>query len=38
VFFFTTAGTLIETVMPWVYSSQPIKLYASAPQLDGPAR
>jgi hypothetical protein len=37
VFFFTTAGTLIETVMPWVYSSQPIKLYASAPQLDAAA-
>lgn len=34
VFFFTSTGTLIETVMPWVYSSQPIKLYASAPQLD----
>jgi hypothetical protein len=37
VFFFTTAGTLIETVMPWVYSSQPIKLYANAPQLDAAA-
>jgi hypothetical protein len=38
VFFFTTAGTLIETVMPWVYSSHPIKLYANAPQLDAAAK
>ncbi len=37
VFFFTTSGTLIETVLPWVVSSSPIKLFASAPQLDAPA-
>ncbi len=34
VFFFTTAGVLVETVMPWVYSTQPMKIYANAPQLD----
>lgn len=34
IFFFTSGGTLIETADPyWVYSSQPIKLYADAPQL-----
>lgn len=37
VFFFTTNGTLIETVQPWVYSSTPIKLYSSVPQLDAKA-
>lgn len=38
VFFFTTVGTLVETNQPWVVSSAPIKLYASAPQLDAPAK
>lgn len=38
VFFFTTAGTLIETDQPFVVSSAPIKLYASVPQLDAPAK
>lgn len=38
VFFFTTAGTLVETNQPWVMSSTPIRLYASAPQLDAPAK
>lgn len=33
VFFFTSGGTLIETVLPWTWSSQPIKLYANAPML-----
>jgi hypothetical protein len=36
--FFITAGSnvLIETVLPWVSSTEPIKLYASAPELDAP--
>lgn len=34
VFFFTVNGVLVETVLDWVYSSQPIKLYSDAPQLD----
>lgn len=34
VFFFTASGVLVETVMPWIYSSQPLKIYANAPQLD----
>jgi hypothetical protein len=34
VFFFTVNGSLIETTLDWVYSSSPIKLYSSAPQLD----
>jgi hypothetical protein len=38
VFFFTTTGTLIETDQPFVVSSAPIKLYASVPQLDAPAK
>lgn len=38
VFFFTTVGTLIETDQPFVVSSAPIKLYASVPQLDAPAK
>lgn len=38
VFFITTTGDLIETTLPWVVSSQPIKLYASVPQLDAPAK
>lgn len=38
VFFVTTTGDLIETTLPWVVSSQPIKLYASVPQLDAPAK
>lgn len=38
VFFFTTAGTLIETDQPFVVSSAPIKLYASVPQLDAAAK
>jgi hypothetical protein len=38
VFFFTTSNVLVETNQPWVVSSQPIKLYASAPQLDAPAK
>lgn len=38
VFFWTVSGTLVETNQPWVVSSQPIKLYASAPQLDAPAK
>ena len=38
VFFFTTNGTLIETDQPFVVSSAPIKLYASVPQLDAPAK
>lgn len=38
VFFFTTVGTLVETNQPWVMSSTPIKLYASVPQLDAPAK
>lgn len=37
VFFFTASGVLVETNQPWVVSSQPIKLYASVPQLDAPA-
>ncbi len=38
VFAFTSTNALIETNDPfWVVSSQPIKLYASAPQLDAPA-
>ncbi|MFI5973581.1 hypothetical protein [Streptomyces sp. NPDC051452] len=36
VFFFTTNGTLVETDQPFLVSSQPIKLYASVPQLDAP--
>lgn len=38
VFFFTVNGTLVETDQPWVVSSTPIRLYASAPQLDAPAK
>jgi hypothetical protein len=38
VFFITTTGDLIETTLPWVVSSQPIRLYASVPQLDAPAK
>lgn len=38
VFFFTTAGTLIETDQPFVVSSAPIRLYASVPQLDAAAK
>lgn len=34
IFFFTTSGVLVETVMPWIYSSQPLKVYANAPMLD----
>ena len=37
VFFFTTAGTLVETDQPFMVSSQPIKIYAAVPQLDAPA-
>jgi hypothetical protein len=37
VFFFTTSGTLVETDQPFLVSSQPIKLYASVPELDAPA-
>jgi maltose-binding protein MalE len=38
VFFFTTNNTLVETNQPWVVSSAPIRLYASAPQLDAPVK
>ncbi|MDJ0342197.1 hypothetical protein QMK19_03225 [Streptomyces sp. H10-C2] len=38
VFFFTTTGALIETNQPWIVSSQPIKVYADAPQLDAKAK
>jgi hypothetical protein len=38
VFFFTTTGTLIETTLPWVVSSTPVKIYTSVPQLDAPAK
>lgn len=35
VFWFTATGALVETADPyWVYSAQPIKLYANAPQLE----
>lgn len=37
VFFFTTSGSLVETDQPFMVSSQPIKIYASVPQLDAPA-
>lgn len=38
VFFFTVNGTLVETDQPFLVSSQPIKTYASVPQLDAPAK
>lgn len=38
VFFFTTSGVLVETDQPFLVSTQPIKLYASVPQLDAPAK
>lgn len=38
VFFFTTTGTLIETDLPFLVSSAPVKTYASAPQLDAPVK
>lgn len=38
VFFFTSAGTLAETDLPFLVSSAPISVYASAPQLDAPAK
>lgn len=38
VFFFTTAGTLIETDQPFMVSSAPIKLFAAVPQLDAAAK
>lgn len=37
VFFFTSTGALVETDQPFLVSSQPIKIYASVPQLDAPA-
>lgn len=36
VFFFTSTGVLIETTLPWISSTGPIKIYSSVPQLDGP--
>lgn len=38
VFFFTTSGVLAETDLPFLVSSAPIPVYASAPQLDAPAK
>lgn len=33
VFFFTSTGTLVETVMPWIVSSAPIPTFINVPQL-----
>ncbi|HEV2635444.1 MAG TPA: hypothetical protein VGX23_09885 [Actinocrinis sp.] len=33
----TFSGVLVETDMPFLVSSSPIKLYSSVPQLDAPA-
>lgn len=38
VFFFTSSGTLVESDLPFLVSSAPIPVYASAPQLDAPAK
>lgn len=38
VFFYTAAGTLVETDQPFLVSSTPIKLYANVPQLDAAAK
>jgi len=38
VFFFTTSGTLVETDQPFLVSDQPIKTYATVPQLDSAAK
>ena len=38
VFFFTATNVLVETDQPFLVSSQPIKTYASVPQLDAPAK
>jgi hypothetical protein len=38
VFFFTSAGTLVETDQPFLVSSSPVPVFASAPQLDAPAK
>lgn len=38
VFFYTSNGTLVETDQPFLVSSAPVAVYASAPQLDVPAR
>ena len=38
VFFFTSTGVLVETDMPFLVSSAPIKIYSSVPQLDAPAQ
>ena len=38
VFFFTSAGTLVETDQPFLVSSTPIAIYANVPQLDAKAR
>lgn len=38
VFFYTTAGTLVETDNPFIVSSTPIKIYQNVPQLDAAAK
>ena len=38
VFFFTSSGTLVESDLPFLVSSAPVPVYASAPQLDAPAK
>jgi hypothetical protein len=38
VFFFTSSGVLVETDLPFLVSSSPVAVYASAPQLDAPAK
>lgn len=38
VFFFTSSGTLVETDQPFLVSSAPVPVFASAPQLDAPAK
>lgn len=38
VFFYTSAGTLVETDQPFIVSSAPIAIYSSVPQLDAPAK
>lgn len=38
VFFFTSNGTLVETDQPFLVSSSPVPVFASAAQLDAPAK
>lgn len=38
VFFFTSNNTLVETDQPFLVSSAPVPVFASAPQLDAPAK